>query len=131
MLQGSCLCNKVRYKINGEPHSMYYCHCSMCRKSTGSAFATNMLISVDDFVLVSGKDSIKAYESSPDEYRYFCSDCGSPIYGQAKVRGGLVSIRCGSLNEDPGIRPSAHYYSKSKAPWDEINDQLPQVAEEM
>lgn len=109
---------------------MYYCHCSMCRKAGGSAFATNMLVPSDDFVLISGKDCIKGYESSPNEYRYFCSGCGSPIYGQAQVREGLVSVRCGTLDDDPVIRPSAHYFSKSKAPWDEISDNLPRVSEE-
>lgn len=130
MLRGSCLCNRVNYEIKGEPQSMYYCHCSMCRKTTGSAFATNMLIAADDFILISGKDSITGYESSPNEYRYFCSNCGSPLYGQAQVREGLVSIRCGTLNEDPGIRPSAHYFSRSKASWDKIADHLPRVPEE-
>ena len=89
-----------------------------------------MLISADDFVVISGNDFIKGYESSRDEYRYFCLNCGSPIYGRAKVREGMVSIRCGTLDEDPQLRPSAHYFAESKAPWDEISDQLPRVPEE-
>ena len=106
---------------------MYYCHCSMCRKATGSSFATNMMVRTEDFVIVSGRALIKAFESSPDEYRHFCSECGSPIYGEALQRKGVVSVRCGTLDADPGIRPSVHVYVESKAPWFDICDQLPQV----
>ena len=41
MITGKCLCGKVRYEINGRLGPVVYCHCSMCRRATGSAFATN------------------------------------------------------------------------------------------
>ena len=99
----------------------------MCRKATGSSFATNMIVRAEDFVVVSGRALVKAFESSPDEYRHFCSECGSPIYGAALTRKGVVSVRCGALDTDPPIRPSVHVYVASKAPWFDICDQLPQV----
>jgi len=129
MIQGSCLCGKVSYEIRGSPQTMYYCHCSMCRKATGSSFATNMLVRAEDFVVVSGRVLIKAYRSSPDEYRHFCSECGSPIYGEALKRKGIVSIRCGALDSDPVIRPYAHLYVGSKSPRFDICDDLPQFPE--
>ena len=73
MLRGSCLCGRVGYEIRGEPRLMYYCHCGACRKATGSSFATNLLVLADDFVLVSGRERLSAFESSPDKHRYFCS----------------------------------------------------------
>ena len=130
MLKGTCLCSKVKYEIKGKPQFMYYCHCSMCRKASGSSFATNMMISDEDFVLVSGHAFVKRFESSPNEYRYFCSECGSPIYGQAQSRKGLISVRCGTLDGDPIVRPVKHFFSKSKASWFEISDKLHQVPEE-
>lgn len=130
MIEGSCLCGKVTYTLSGQPQVMYYCHCSMCRKASGSSFATNMLARAEDFVIVTGHSFLKAYESSPDEYRHFCSECGSPIYGVAAVRPGIVSIRCGSVDGDPGLRPSSHIYTASKAPWIAITGPLPQFPEE-
>jgi hypothetical protein len=127
MIRGSCLCGKVSYELRGAPRSMYYCHCGMCRKATGSSFATNVMARAEDFVIVSGRAFVKAFESSPSEYRHFCSECGSPIYGEAHGRKGVVSVRCGTLDTDPGIRPSIHVYAASKAPWFEIRDQLPEV----
>jgi hypothetical protein len=128
MIRGSCLCGKVTYELRGAPQTMYYCHCGMCRKATGSSFATNMLAQSDDFVIVTGRSLLKSYESSSDEYRHFCSECGSPVYGEAAVRPGVVSIRCGTLDTDPGARPVLHIYTASKSPWFTISDQLPQVA---
>ncbi|HTA64636.1 MAG TPA: GFA family protein [Xanthomonadaceae bacterium] len=129
MFRGSCLCGKVSYEVRGSPESMYYCHCGMCRKATGSSFATNMLVQETDFVVTSGQALIKAFQSSPGEYRHFCSECGSPIYGKALIREGKVSVRCGALDDDPLMRPTIHIYTASKAPWTSICDQLPQFAE--
>lgn len=131
MIRGSCLCAKVVYELRGTPQTMYYCHCGMCRKATGSSFATNMLVKSDDFVIVAGRSVLRSYESSPNEYRHFCSECGSPIYGEAVVRPGLVSIRCGALDGDPGVRPSSHIYTASKSPWFTISDHLSQFAEDV
>jgi hypothetical protein len=130
MIRGSCLCGKVSYELRGHPQEMYYCHCGMCRKATGSSFATNMLAKSDEFVIVAGRSLLKSYESSPDEYRHFCSACGSPIYGEAVVRPGMVSIRCGTLNADPGVQPVAHIYTAAKSPWFTICDNLRQFPEE-
>lgn len=126
MIEGSCLCGKVRYELRGPPQSMYYCHCSMCRKATGSSFATNMLVRKGDLVITVGARLLKAFQSSPGENRYFCLECGSPIYSKARAREDVVSIRCGTLNSDPGIRPTEHIYTASKAPWLDIGDRLPQ-----
>lgn len=126
MLNGSCLCGKVTYKLAGPPVVMYYCHCGTCRKATGSSFATNIIARTQDFSFVSGQDLLSSFESSPSKRRYFCSACGSPIYSQAEQTRHMVSIRCGTLDTDPTVRPSVHAYAASKAPWFEICDQLPQ-----
>jgi hypothetical protein len=129
MLRGSCLCGKVRYELRGMPLSMYYCHCSMCRKATGSSFATNALVHESDFVVTSGLNFVKTFQSSPGEFRHFCSACGSPLYAHAAAWGPKLSIRCGGLDDDPVIRPTAHIHVASKAPWLDILDQIPQFRE--
>jgi len=125
MIRGSCLCGRVGYELRGIPQAMYYCHCNMCRKATGSSFATNMLVRSDDFVIVTGRAHVKPYESSPGEYRHFCSECGSPIYGEAAARPNMVSLRCGTLDDDPGVRPQLHIHVASKSPWFAMTDQIP------
>jgi hypothetical protein len=126
MLRGSCLCGAVKYEIRGAPRGMYYCHCATCRKANGSSLATNIIVLASEFEIVAGSERLSSYESSPRKQRWFCSSCGSPIYSQAEDTRQIVSVRCGTLDGDPGIRPSAHAWTASKAPWTEICDGLPQ-----
>ncbi len=129
MLRGSCLCGKVSYEIHGSPELMYYCHCAMCRKASGSSFATNMQVREADFVVTAGAALIKAFQSSAREWRHFCSECGSPIYSKSAARAGKISLRCGTLDNDPVVRPTQHIYIGSKAPWLEICDGLSRFTE--
>lgn len=129
MLRGACLCGKVRYEVKGAPLAMYYCHCSTCRKANGSSFATNMMVRTNEFIIVSGKELLSAFESSPNKHRYFCSACGSPIYSHGEKTRHFVSVRCGTLDSDPGVRPSAHVYIASSVPWFQACDGLPQYQE--
>ena len=129
MLRGSCLCGKVRYEIRGTPLAMYHCHCGTCRKANGSSLATNLVVAADEFVVTAGRESLTAFESSPAKHRHFCAACGSPIYSQAERTRHIVSVRGGTLDDDPVVRPSIHAYVSSKAPWFAIGDDLPQVPE--
>ena len=129
MLRGSCLCGKVKYQLRGTPAAMYYCHCGMCRKATGSSFATNIVVRAKDFTLVSGDEVLGAFESSPNFRRHFCKACGSPIYSQRESTNHILSVRCGTLDADPVVRPTVHAYVASKAPWVQIRDDLPQATE--
>jgi hypothetical protein len=126
MLRGSCLCGAVSYEVTGAPVVMYYCHCGTCRKATGTAFATNMIVLTDDFRIVSGQKTLSSFESSPQKRRYFCSRCASPIYSQAEQTKSMVSVRCGTLDDAPGVEPSVHTWVADRAPWFEIRDELPQ-----
>lgn len=127
MLRGSCLCGAVRYEIGGAPRLMYHCHCETCRKANGAARATNMLVATAEFTVVAGREQLTAYESSPGKRRWFCGRCASPLYSHADATADVLSVRCGTLDDDPGLRPAAHFFVASKAPWSEIADDLPQV----
>lgn len=124
MITGNCLCGAVKWQVDGEIDRMTHCHCSMCRKAHGAAFGTYASAAAEKFSLVSGKDAIVTYESSPGFTRAFCGACGSVVpFTGAK---GNVAMPAGCLNEDPGIRPQAHIFATQKAPWHEIADDLPQ-----
>lgn len=129
MITGSCLCGKIAYEVSGTGDSMYYCHCRMCRKASGSSFATNMLMKESDFAITTGASHLRGYESSPGETRYFCGECGSPLFGRADARPGLISLRCGTLDAAPDLAPEVHLFTAWKAPWYEIADSLRQVSD--
>ena len=126
MLTGHCLCGSVRYEISGEPLALLYCHCEECRRATGSSLNTSIFVRRGDFRIASGDDALSFYESSSGNRRHFCSRCGSPVFKNFPIPGDLLTVRAGTLDSDPGIRPSAHIWVSEKAPWHEITDGLPQ-----
>lgn len=126
-IRGSCLCGVVSYEITGSLERMGHCHCSMCRKSHGAAFATWAIINPDQFRWTSGMEFIKGYASSPERERCFCKKCGSPLV--ATHSGKVSEVVVGTLDGDPGVRPEEHIFVGSKAPWYEIADALPQFEE--
>jgi hypothetical protein len=125
MITGRCQCGTVQYRIDGAPLTMYHCHCSQCRRASGSSFATNILVRSEAFELVAGADALASFESSPGKRRHFCARCGSPLFSAAGATPQIVSVRSGTLDGDPGLRPSAHIHVASKSPWYEIADDLP------
>jgi hypothetical protein len=123
-LQGGCLCGGMRYEIEGQLTDVENCHCSMCRRFHGAAFATYAKIGVEHFRWLTGQDLLAVYETSPGIGWAFCSICGSSL--GLPERGKLSEITLGTLDSDPGVRPSKHIFVGSKAAWHEITDSLPQ-----
>jgi hypothetical protein len=126
MLEGRCLCGQIQYEIDGDVGPIDFCHCSYCRRASGSAFASNATILRASFKLRAGAAVLREYESTPGKLRSFCSNCGSPIYARMLAAPELLRIRAGTLTSDPVARPSGHFDVGSKAPWFTITDTLPQ-----
>ena len=129
MYEGSCLCRSVRYEIHGDIGDFGYCHCTSCRKASGTAHAANAPVLRADFHLTSGADDLREFESSPGKLRVFCSRCGSPVYAYLRADTDTIRIRLGTLDTPFVKRPTAHTWVSDKAPWDPIADNLPQFPE--
>lgn len=127
MIHGSCLCGSVRYEIRGPLGRASNCYCSMCRKAHGAAFGTYARVQRSDFRLLSGEDAIASYASTPGVTRTFCRRCGSTLQFVSADRPASFALALGTLDDDPGVRPEAHIFVGSKAPWVEIADDLPQL----
>jgi hypothetical protein len=127
--RGSCLCGSVRYELHAELGEFGYCHCTSCRKASGSAHAANAPIERQYFRLVSGAEVLREFESSPGKVRAFCSRCGSPIYAYLTSSAGWIRIRLGSLDTPFDKQPRAHTFVSDKAPWEPITGDVPQFAE--
>jgi len=123
MVRGSCLCGGIRFEAAKVP-LIVLCHCSMCRKSNGAAFDCGAMVPAADFTMTQGADLVERYESSPGFHRTFCRVCGARAPGKAE--GDLYFVPAGLLDDDPGVKPALHIFVGSKAPWWEIDDDLPQ-----
>ena len=129
MYQGSCLCGSIRYSLTGELSDFGYCHCTSCRKASGSAHGANAGIERGQFQLHDPDGYLREYESSPGKKRAFCGHCGSPLYAYLTTTPDLIRIRLGSLDTPFDKRPKAHTFISDKAGWDVIGDDLPQFDE--
>ena len=125
MFTGSCLCGDIAFEIGGHVDIVGHCHCSMCRKFHGSAFATVGTVAREDFRWVRGADRVRAYQSSANRCRRFCPRCGSAV-PTAGIGPQFMLVPMGNVAEDPGNRPRLHSFTGSKAPWHDIVDDLPQ-----
>lgn len=126
-IRGSCLCGAVSFEITGSFKFIGNCHCSICRKSHGAAFATWGIIDPDQFRWTSGEEFVQGYESSPGRQRCFCKKCGSPLV--STHAGAVGEVVVGTLDSNPGTRPRERIFVGSKASWYEIADALPQFQE--
>lgn len=124
MTTGRCLCGALRYEFDGPCIDMLHCHCSMCRKHHGTAFATWVAARAGGFRWLGPTDALAEYRSSERGHRAWCAECGSvaPVIDEA---GELAIIPAGNLEDDPGIRPTRHMFVASRAPWYTIADTLP------
>jgi hypothetical protein len=126
ILKGSCLCGAVRYEVTGEPIRFYHCHCSRCRKVTGTGHASNLFLQPAALTWLSGEELVNAFKV-PEAKRFtnsFCTHCGSRLPRQAKDSD-MVMIPAGSLDGAAPIRPQARIFSESRASWSCADGEMP------
>jgi hypothetical protein len=129
-MKGSCLCGRNRYEVDRFiPHATH-CHCTLCRKFHGAAFATYGVAERAEFRWLSPGDELAEYIDSNGNRRGFCKHCGSSLTFQASGEDTTIDIALGTLDEAPGLSPSAHIHVASKADWVEICDGLPQFPDD-
>ena len=122
-LRGSCLCRGVSFEVTQPFRRANHCHCSFCRKHSGTFGLTQGRVPRDGFRLLSGEELLRIFRpSGGTAVKVFCSVCGSSLFGGLWPEGDEVSVRLGSLDGDPGIRPQYHSFVRSRASWDELPD---------
>jgi len=129
MPSGSCLCRDVRYRIGTSLKWITHCHCSMCRKQHGAAFATYATVGSKHVAIDDPHGRLVKYRSSETVDRTFCGRCGSSLFWQRVAVPKLVDVAVATLDDDLGHAPDAHIFVGSKAGWWHIDDDLPQHPE--
>jgi len=129
-LSGSCLCGAIRYTIGASATELRACHCTHCQKSSGAGGSVNLMLASDVFKLTQGTP--RRYAAKADSgrtlYRFFCADCGSPIYSQRETNPGMVTVRAGTLDNAGEMKITTHIWTRSARPWayiDPASQQIP------
>lgn len=114
---GSCLCGTVRFEVLGQFESFFLCHCSRCKKDTGSAHAANLLSSKASVIWQSGQNKIKSFRVPYTRHeKSFCSECGSAV-PTVQMNGSMLLVPAGSLDSAIEIYPDAHICVENRAHW--------------
>ncbi len=129
-ITGGCLCGAIRYAITAPLGGLRACHCTHCQKTSGTGASVNAVIQSKDFTLTQG--SPKRYAAKADSgrilSRYFCADCGSPIYSQRENSPERMVVRAGTLDDSSAMKIVANIWTKSARSWswiDPATEQLP------
>lgn len=105
--EGGCLCRAVRYAVRGEPIRSGLCHCTTCRKLTGSIFSATATWNLDR-VEISGE--LKTFGR-----RSFCPECGSRLFFLSETE---AEVFLGTLDDAPnGIEPGVEVWAIRREPW--------------
>lgn len=128
--RGSCLCNRVKFEIREFLPQATHCHCSMCRKFHGAAYASFASATLSNFRWLEGLDSHKSYTAENGTVRTFCNHCGSSLtFTSPKASGKRIAIALGTIDGDVPVTPNAHIYVRSAANWTVLTDDLPKHEE--
>jgi hypothetical protein len=121
-LTGGCLCGGVRFEVTEPPVVASYCHCTRCRRRTGTAAAISARIVPGSLRVVAGEELVKAWVPDEGFAKEFCSACGSALWSRNPADPEMISVRMGAFDADPGIRPSYRQFVAYAAPWEPIPD---------
>lgn len=127
VVTGSCLCGDVKYQVKGPFSHFRYCHCSRCRKATGSAHAANLFAKVSNITWLTAEDKREVFmlEEAQGFGKHFCKRCGSALPFDFGNLGKILLIPAGTLDDDPKVTPRDNIFWADKAPWFEHCSNMP------
>jgi hypothetical protein len=121
-LTGGCLCGGVRYEIDQELGPASYCHCTRCQRRTGAAASANAQIQPGSLRVTRGEELVREYLPPDGWGKLFCGECGSALFSRSRDDAAQMSVRLGTVDGDPGVRPSLRHHVETAAVWEPIPD---------
>jgi hypothetical protein len=119
---GGCLCGGVRYEVTAPPLSVGYCHCTRCQRRTGTAASVQARLAPGSFRIVRGEELVRAYAPPDGFHKCFCSSCGSALWSKDPENDAVMSVRLGTFDGDPGLRPTFRAFVAYAAAWEPVPD---------
>jgi hypothetical protein len=121
-LHGACMCGTVRFRVTGPFQTAGYCHCTRCQRRTGAMWSLNGAVGAEFFELLEGADEVGTWSPPDGMPKSFCRRCGGHVFAGDPHGHGLVGVRLGAVEGDPGIRPRWRQWVESAPAWEPIPD---------
>ena len=120
---GGCLCGKIRYTVSQPLQNIIACHCTHCQKASGTGASHNAIVTAGAVTFTSGQP--KLFEDTAQSgnilKRYFCGDCGSPIYSQRAKTPEMMVLKVGTLDAPVDMKLVMNIWTNSARPWMHID----------
>lgn len=129
-ITGQCLCGQIRYEFDNAPGMTGICHCLNCQRQAGSAFSTLAGVPKAEFNITTGEPKLYVdndTESGNPVERYFCGNCGSPIYSAIDSQPDNIFLKTGTLDDTSAFQPQFHAWVSTKQAWVELEEGIPQI----
>ena len=126
MYSGHCLCGDIRFEFDAPDRDVNICHCSLCRRMTGTAFGTYVKVREDALHFRSSENRFIGYAVTDKLTMISCASCGSYLYATHSDYPAFAYVCLGVVDDNDDLRPTYHEFVGSRAPWYEIHDDLPQ-----
>ncbi len=123
ILEGGCLCGAIRYRVQGQPFAVNYCHCRQCRRHSGAPVAAFASYRRDRVAWTKGAPRL--FRSSDIAHRGFCPDCGTTLTWEGVGAPDEIDIGVGTFDDASSLTPKDHLWTESALPWFHIDDTLP------
>ena len=120
IVKGVCFCGDISFEVESCPSRIYQCHCSECRKTTGTSANAGFLVAKNTFRWLTGESHYRTFLKDSGYRVNFCSTCGSPVPNITSMSKNVIWIPAGLLENDPALQVSHHIFVDSKAHWDVI-----------
>lgn len=123
--RGGCLCGRARFEVVGDFDQLALCHCSRCRKATGSAHGANLFSTRATLRWTGGQESVRDFRLPGTRHaRSFCAACGSAL-PSIQMRGALVVVPAGSLDTPVQVGSAMHIFCAARAGWEDAAASAP------
>ena len=121
-MHGGCFCGAVRYALTAAPVLVSYCHCTMCRRTSGAPMVAWATYAPDAFRWEAA--SARELQSSAHARRTFCPSCGTPLTFGEVPHGTFIDVTVGSMDDPASMPPRTHIWTSRQLPWMELHDDL-------
>jgi hypothetical protein len=113
----SCCCGAASIAVEGEPDINGVCHCTDCKRRTGSAFGWQVYF--PDAAVVGKTGAFACYQvgDPPRQQRHFCQACGTTLWWKSNFLPGHTGIAAGAFGETPLPEPSLRVTEEKRCAW--------------
>jgi hypothetical protein len=124
--QGGCACKAVRYEVSADPVATMNCHCRACQYASGGGFSTVVVVPRGTIRIVKGapKGHASKGDSGKTVTRYFCIECGSPVYSDPEL-GPMQVVKAATLDDPSKLVMTGSLYTSEAQPWAHVDPAKP------